>query len=211
MAGCGAAPHGFNVNAFANDYVGLFAKYVLRGAPLVHIKKKVVGIKMAGLGQNSIFKIAFLTFLWIILREGFTFFDLIIGAVLSTGCVAYSKKFLPLTGIRNIRPFRMTLYVFYLLGQIYVAGFHVIKVIIHGRARADILLTRTEIENETLRVILGDSITLTPGTIMLDLNENVLAVLLLAKEDEVILPDEVDDRLKGGLEQKLISCQKDSV
>ena len=161
------------------------------------------------ISRSSIFKIAVMTLLWIVLREGFSFFDLILGATLSTACVAYSKKFLPLTGIQNVKYSRLFLYVIYLIGQVYVAGFHVIRVILHGRARAVVLLTRTKLENKALKVILGDSITLTPGTIMLDLEEDVLAVLILTKEGEVIPPDKVDDRLKGSLEKKLMACQKE--
>lgn len=163
---------------------------------------------MGVLNRNSIFKIVVLTFLWVILREGFSVFELIIGVVLSTACVAYARKFLPLTGIENVKFYRLILYIFYLIGQIYVSGYHVIKIILHGHARSDILQTKTKLNNKALRVILGESITLTPGSIMLDLDDDVLTVLLLLKGDEVLPPDKVDEYIRGALEEKLMLCQK---
>lgn len=153
-----------------------------------------------------IFKVALLTIIWVILREELTFFNLIAGIVISMGCVAYSRKFLPLKGIRNINWLKIIFYVFYLVGQIYIAGFHVIKLIIKGHVRWEILQTTTLIEHKTLRILLGDSVTLTPGSVMLDLRDDIMTVLVLAEEDEVIKPEEVNNTILGGLEDKLMQC-----
>lgn len=157
--------------------------------------------------QNFGFKVALLILIWVILRGEFNPFEVIVGAVVGLSCVAYSRKFLPLKQIENVKFFRLFLYVFYLIGQMYLAGYHVVKLIIKGQARAEILTTKTIIENETLRVILGDSITLTPGSVMVDLSGDVLTVLYLAGGNEVIKPEDVDKLLKGSLEEKLLACQ----
>ena len=153
--------------------------------------------------NKPIFKIALMTFIWIVLREEFTVFNLITGVAISTACAAYARKFLPLKRITNINPLRMFLYLVYLIGQIYVAGFHVIMVIIRGKARADIVSAPVELKNESLRVILMDSITLTPGTISLDLRDDAITVLALMDKDEV---GDID--VKGGLEERLLKVQK---
>ena len=133
--------------------------------------------------------------------------SLIIGAGVSIVCVYYSRKFLPLKGITNVSFLRLFLYLFYLLKEIYVAGFHVIGIIIKGQARTDIVTMRTKITNETLRIVLADSITLTPGSVLLDLTDDNITVVWLRGEDE---PEEVDSAealLMDGLENALIKAQ----
>ena len=84
-----------------------------------------------------------------------------------------------------------------------MSGYFVIKMIIKGKVRADVLQTKTELTNDTLRVILAESITLTPGSVMLDLTEDVITVLWL-KDTEYT--GEIN--IKGGLEDWLFKVQK---
>ena len=96
---------------------------------------------------------------------------------------------------------------FYLLKEIYVAGFHVIGIILKGQARTDIVQVRTKITNESLRIVLADSITLTPGSVLLDLTGDTITVVWLRGVDE---PEEVTNQEKlimGGLEDALIKAQ----
>ena len=157
--------------------------------------------------RNLLFKVGLLTIIWLILREGFSFADLFIGLAISICCVAYSRKFLPLKGFQNVKFYQLIIYVFYLLGQIYLAGFYVIKLIVKGNARTLILQTYTRLENETLKVLLGDSITLTPGSVMLDMTDDLITVLVLIDKDEKINSGDVDKLIKGGLEAQLTKAQ----
>ena len=157
------------------------------------------------MGLKIFVKVILLTLIWIILREEFTPFTVTTGIIISLACIAYSRKFLPIKAIENVKPFWLIMHLFYVLGQIYLSGFYVIKAIITN-ARADILRSRTALTNETLRVILADSITLTPGSILLDLTEDrITAVVLIEKEDSVDNPDEW---VKGSLENFLLKAQK---
>jgi len=157
---------------------------------------------------NGILKIALLTFVWIILREDFTVFTIVTGVVISIGCMAYSRKFLPLKKITNVDFFKLFLYLFYLIGQIYLSGFYVIKMILFDKARADLIEVRTAITNQSLRVVLADSITLTPGSILLDLTEDRIKVVLLISVSEPKELENVDQLVKGRLEEKLLKAQK---
>ena len=163
---------------------------------------------MSVIKLNGILKIALLTFVWIILREDFTVFTIVTGVVISIGCMAYSRKFLPLKKITNVDFFKLFLYLFYLIGQIYLSGFYVIKMILFDKARADLIEVRTAITNQSLRVVLADSITLTPGSILLDLTEDRIKVVLLISVSEPKELENVDQLVKGRLEEKLLKAQK---
>jgi len=160
------------------------------------------------INKKLILKVVILTLIWIILREEVSAASIIIGIVVSLGCIWYSWRFLPIKTISGINFFRLIRYFGYLIIQIYVSSLYVIKIIIKGSARADVVEFKTDITNETLRVILADSITLTPGSVMLDLTDDNITVMWMREGDA---PDTIDDNagdiIKGHLEQKLIKTQ----
>jgi len=150
-------------------------------------------------------KIIVLTFFWFILREAFSFADLIFGLTISFICIWYSRKFIPYNAVRGVSFLKLAFFVFYLLGQIYSAGFYVIKMILTG-ATSHIVTVKTPIKNEILRVVLADSITLMPGSILLDLNGDDITVLWMYDKEE--LPPDLDVKLKGKLEEKILAAQR---
>lgn len=164
-------------------------------------------MEVSCLNRNNIYSVVILVFVWIILREAFSPFSLIVGIILSVGCLYFYHKYLPLKRVENIRYPRLILYVFYLVGQIYVSGFYVIKLIVKG-ASVDIIELKTKITNESLKVLLADSITLTPGSILLDLTDEKLTLLCLMKKNDTRDLKAMDDFLKGRLENQLIKVQK---
>ena len=150
----------------------------------------------------------FLLVIWVLLREDASLFTILTGVIICFGCIIYSRFFLPLNPIKNVKFHMLIPYLLYLFGQIYISGFYVIKMILKGKARADIMDTKTLITNEALRVMLADSITLTPGSILLDLSEDVIKVVVLMSEDDPQIPENVDEIVKGRLEVKLLEAQK---
>jgi multicomponent Na+:H+ antiporter subunit E len=73
---------------------------------------------------------------------------------------------------------RVIYYVPWLLWQIVVASLQVAYVVLHPKCPVDPALLRfkTRLANTSSRVILGNSITLTPGTITLDIEQEVFLV-----------------------------------
>lgn len=73
---------------------------------------------------------------------------------------------------------RLVYYVPWLLWQIVVASLQVAYVVLHPKCPVDPALLRfkTRLVNTSSRVILGNSITLTPGTITLDIEQEVFLV-----------------------------------
>jgi multicomponent Na+:H+ antiporter subunit E len=88
-----------------------------------------------------------------------------------------------------------------------VSGFHVIKLIIKG-PQADIVTVNTQIKAEVLRIILVDSITLTPGSILLELNDDKVTLLWIREKNAPSGPEAADKQLKQKLERRLLKAQR---
>ncbi len=89
--------------------------------------------------------------------------------------------------------------VFFLLIEIYKAGFATVKMTITGKVNPGIIDIKTDLEDDYSISILANSITLTPGTVTIDKTDNNLKVLWLdVKTDD---PDQAGDLIKGNLEK----------
>jgi len=152
--------------------------------------------------------IILLTVVWMILRESFTVVTAVIGLVLGVLCVLLSRRFIPLEKTDPVKPLRLIIYLFYLLGQVYVGGMATIKVILFG-SHVEIVEIETKIRNRILQAILVNSITLVPGSVSLALEENTITVLWLTRENiSQSHIDNADELLKGKLERLLLKAQK---
>ena len=158
------------------------------------------------MNKHRIFALLGLTLIWIILREDISWFTLVTGLVVSFGCLWFAWKFLPIKPIQNVRFSRLALYPFFLIGEIYVQGFQVIRFILTG-ARAHIVEIKTGLKSDFLKALLMGSITLTPGTITLDLKGRNLTILNLSNQEGADIQQSVEDGI-GRLEKQLIKAQK---
>ena len=160
------------------------------------------------MNKNSIYLITLLTIVWIVLCEELSVPAVATGIVISAGCVYFCRKYLPLTTITGVKFLELGIYPFYLIGQIYLAGFDAIKLIIKG-AKVDVVKVNTKITNEFLRVILANSITLTPGTVSLELNGETITILWLRdKASGSRDMNNAGELIKGKLERKLLKTQE---
>jgi len=159
--------------------------------------------------KNKFFSIVLLTGIWLILSESFSLLSLGLGLVFSGAAVYLCHKFLPFPPIRGLNLFRLALYPFFLITQVYLAGLQVIKLIIMG-ARADIIATETAFQSDFLQVMLGLSITLTPGSILLKLNDQKLTFLWLSGTHDPVSPLERSRAVKEPLEAKLQKVQEET-
>ena len=159
------------------------------------------------MGKHTFFVQLALTAVWVILTEEFTWRAVAMGMVSTMVALHIVSKFLPYDEIRNISFLKLATYPFFLLGQIYMAGFQVIRVIIKGSV-VGIVTVKTEIKDESLRIILADSITLTPGSILLDLENNDLTLLWIRDKDTPGDSETASKLLKSKLECRLIKADK---
>ena len=163
------------------------------------------------MSKNVLYSIATLSLIWIVLREGVTLWTVTTGIAISTGCVYFCHRLLPLPKTAPVYPFRLIAYLFYLLGQVYIAGFSAIGIVL-ADAHVEIVEVKTKITNRFLRTILVNSITLVPGSVSLDLQDDAITVLWLQKKSEAFSNrgdgEDADERIKGKLERLLLKMQK---
>ena len=160
------------------------------------------------MNKTSVSAALLLVAIWIILREEFSLLTFVAGLVIGVVCLYICHKYIPLSKQVNIRPIRLILFYFYLIIQVYVAGMAAIKLILTD-ARVEIVTIKTKIADKFLRVILVNSITLVPGSVSLELKDDMITVLWLRQRkagvQEYGSPDEL---IKGKLERILIKAQK---
>ena len=111
--------------------------------------------------------------LWMLLEGRWTVETMLTGIVLSTLVYLFCWKFLDYSPRREwavIRRFpRAVGYLFWLIGQIFVSGFMTISRIWSGReVRPHLVSFRSALRTDPGRVLLSQSITLTPGTLTVD-------------------------------------------
>jgi len=148
-----------------------------------------------------------LLYVWLVLTENLSVFNIAAGLFVGVLALLFSARFLPFSKITNVRFSKLALFPLYLIWQIYVAGFYVIRILLSGH-KVDIVTVSTKLENETLRIILVDSITLTPGSILLELEDKEISLLWLHSKDTPLDPKVAGDLLMEKLEKKLLKAQK---
>ncbi|MCL2426739.1 MAG: Na+/H+ antiporter subunit E [Oscillospiraceae bacterium] len=158
------------------------------------------------MSKNAIGAFVLLMIVWLILVENLSWFSVILGGIVSFACLLFTWKFIPLEKVRDVRFLRLIPYALYLIVGIYVQGFVVIKRILTG-ARLDIVEVKTELKSDFLKALLVNSITLIPGSISLNLEENTITVLNLGHPKDENVHQSVDDN-RVWLEKKLMKAQK---
>jgi len=160
------------------------------------------------MNKSNIVIVVALTFVWIILVESLSIIAIVTGVAISIVCVFFGKKFLPLKKIRGVNFSKLATYPFFLLGQIFSSSIYVSRIILFG-AKTDIVEVETNIENDSLRIMLADSVTLTPGSLLLELKDEKMTILWLRPKSA---PDASQTKNAGGqimgkIENRLMQAQ----
>ncbi len=122
---------------------------------------------------RTIFLAMLFFFFWLLLSGHYDFFHTFVGALCSAGLALWYKKLFAynffkdqFTGYR-LRPiFFYGQYVFWLLWQIVLSAVAVTKAVLNPeRIDPQIIRFQVDLKTAAARVMLGNSITLTPGTI----------------------------------------------
>ncbi len=118
--------------------------------------------------------------LWILLNGKITLEICLFGLVISGAVYYFMKKHLEYegTGIKGFKNFfRIIEYIFVLAKEIVVANFTVIKFILSKEEiQPQIIFFKVPLKNDFTKTILANSITLTPGTITVNFEDDVFCV-----------------------------------
>jgi len=136
--------------------------------------------------QNFVGTAIILFIFWALLSGHFDLFHLSIGAVCSL-TVAYLFHDLLFVNVRvgNIHTmaWRFLKYIPWLLGQILIANMHVAALVLRPKMPINprIMRFKTKLETDISKVTLANSITLTPGTITIDIRDGEFYVHALSQ------------------------------
>lgn len=163
---------------------------------------------------NSIIQFVLLLAVWLMLSGHYDFFHIAMGVVSAAGVVALnyqlrkyyfyeeemaeaSAKLTDVYPVR-LRLLRLLFYIPWLIWQIVVASLQVAAVVLNPKMPIDpsLLKFKTKLPSESAKVILGNSITLTPGTITVQIegDEFLVHALMDASSTGILdgsLPGEV--------------------
>ncbi|MEX2456497.1 MAG: Na+/H+ antiporter subunit E [Balneolaceae bacterium] len=138
---------------------------------------------------------------WIIMSGFYDFIHIGFGlfTVLSVMFINYKLKMYnffddDMDDLRSLRFGRAFLYIFWMIYQIVLAGFHVVSIIIKPKMpiKPSILTFRTDLPSAHAKMILGNSITLTPGTLTIEISGDLFTVHALDENSfEGITSDEM--------------------
>jgi multicomponent Na+:H+ antiporter subunit E len=141
---------------------------------------------------------------WMVLSGFFDLFHLVLGAVCSA-IVAYASHDLLFTQTnlktlkeRHAAGKKFLLYLPWLMYQIYLANVHVVYLVWSPRMPIEpkIIRFKTKWQGDLVLVTMANSITLTPGTITLDIRDGEFCVHALSKKvADDLLGGEMQDRV----------------
>jgi len=157
------------------------------------------------MGKHTFFVMIGLTFVWVVLMEQISWQNIAIGMFMSMLCSHMIGKFLNFEEIRNVNFFKLATYPVWLIGRIYLDAFFLVKMIL-SNAKWGVASYKLELENESLRIMLADSITLTPGSIYLGREGDDITLLCIGSRKSEGYPTAEDDL--RSIERQLIKSQK---
>ena len=154
------------------------------------------------MGRHTFFVLLMLTLMWVLLMEELSWRSIAMGMLTTMACLHFASKYLPYEEIKRVNFYKLITYPLFLLGQIYLSGLFMIGVVVKGASVGAISL-KTTLQNEHLRIMLGDSITLTPGSILLDLEGDTITILWIRYKGTPDDPQAADAMLKSKIENRL--------
>lgn len=125
---------------------------------------------------------------WIILCENTSIETIVIGCILCLGITLLNKKFLSSKddkqGYFLSKMGYWVEYVCTLIKEIFIANFNVAKVVLSPNINISpgVVSFETKLKSKFCRTVLANSITLTPGTITVTMEDNVITVHYLQEE-----------------------------
>jgi len=98
-------------------------------------------------------------------------------------CMHLIGRFFNFEEIADVKFYKLALYPLWLLRRIYSDAFFLIRLVLGG-AKWGVVSYKLELENESLRTILSDSITLTPGSVYLTREDDEIILLCIGEKNK---------------------------
>ena len=144
---------------------------------------------------------------WVVFNGRLTLEIALFGVAVAGAVFAFVCRFMDYSLKKELHFYRLVpafvQYLYYLLKEIVLANISVSRMILSRKEEMEPVLVhvRTDLKTETARVILANSITLTPGTITVSLTDDKLLVHCLDKSLSEGMEDSVFVRLLRKMEE----------
>ena len=148
--------------------------------------------------QTLILKTLSFFLLWLLLSESFGLFHMGLGLLVALGVAWFNTD--RSTSRSTIPRLRILWYFPWLVGRILQSGFHLSVLILHPALPIDpkLIRYRTKLREEAGIVLLCNSITLTPGTITVEVNSRDLVVHVMDdKSAEDVTSLRIEQQIAG--------------
>lgn len=120
--------------------------------------------------------------IWCILNENFRPATVLIGFMVSLLTLLIMRLFLPSDSSKNhynISPITLILFLAVLIKDIYVSAFRTIRHLLRNEINPQFVSTTTKLTNPWLQALIGNAITLTPGTVTIHVADGTFTILWL--------------------------------
>lgn len=144
---------------------------------------------------------------WVVFNGRLTLEIALFGVAVAGAVFAFVCRFMDYSLKKELRVYRLlpafVQYLYYLIKEIVFANLTVCRMILTRKERMEPVLVhvRANLKSDTARVILANSITLTPGTITVSLTDDKLLVHCLDKSLSEGMEDSVFVRLLQKMEE----------
>jgi len=159
----------------------------------------VCGLKTIKDYRNFLLTFLLMFIFWLLLSGKFDMFHIFAGIICSLLVALFSKKLVLANptdrGGVGIEIYRFARYTLWLIYQIFVSGIDVTKRVFKLRMPINpgIIKCRPRLQSDVALTILANSITLTPGTMTMDISNGDIFIHCLAIEDEQKLMESAAD------------------
>ena len=123
--------------------------------------------------------------MWLVLTSNFDMSNILIGIGISFSISLLYTKMFEHKEFEFINPFWFGVYIFILLKNLLISNIEIAKRTLRRDMRLlpAIVAVKTELKSEWKKLLLANSITLTPGTLTLDVKDDILYIHVIEYQD----------------------------
>ena len=116
--------------------------------------------------------------LWMILTSNFQMANILVGMAVSFSIALLYVKLFTHKKFEFINPVWLMVYLYVLLKNLIISNIQISKIILKSDMKLSpaIIAVKTNLESDWKKLLLANSVTLTPGTLTLDIKDNTLFI-----------------------------------
>lgn len=122
---------------------------------------------------------------WLILNEDYSIYNIGVGFIIGIFTLFITQLYVVDSEIPDIQlklVANLLVYLLYVFMQIFVSSFNIVKSIVKNQSNVDRVIIDLPTEYGLINAIICNTITLTPGTITLEMNDKKAEILVLNPE-----------------------------